>query len=156
MSEGPTELRFFSTEEVIAFHDVALEYGGGAPGLRDPGGLDSAVHNPWNRYNYTGCGVHEIAAAYAFVLAQSQAFLDGNKRLGVLVALTFLEIHGHVIEDAMPIYDELIGIAEKRASIESLRDCLIEISRPATVGQTQAPGQLGKLLERLKKVVSDL
>jgi death-on-curing protein len=150
VSEEKPELRFFSTEEVIQLHKIALEYGDGTPGLRDPGQLDSAVHAPWNRYLYTECSVHEIAAAYAFGLAQSQTFLDGNKRVGVLAAITFLEIHGYVIEDAMPIYDELIGIAEHKASIESLRDCLIKICKPGKFAQTQGPGQLGKLLRALR------
>jgi death-on-curing protein len=35
--------------------------------------------------------VYEVAAAYAFHLAESQAYFDGNKRTGVEAALVFLE-----------------------------------------------------------------
>jgi death on curing protein len=154
VSEEKPELRFFSVQEVVELHEIALQYGGGAPGLRDPDGLDSAVHNPWNRYSYTDCGVHEIAAAYGFALAQSQAFLDGNKRVGALAALTFLELHGYVIEDALPLYDELVGIAEKKASIETLCDCLVKISKPGKSKQNQELGFLDKLLHKFKKAIS--
>lgn len=154
MSGETPELRFFSVQEVIELHDIALHYGDGTPGLRDPGGLDSAVHNPWNRYNYTNCGLHEIAAAYGFALAQSQAFLDGNKRVGALAAINFLEHHGYTIEDAMPLYDQLVGIAEGTATIESLRDCLIEISKLGKPATSRGPGVMEKLLERLKKTIS--
>jgi len=57
----------------------------------------------------------DIAAAYAFHLAQAQAFLDGNKRIGIGAALTFLEVNGFEVQAADDIlFDAMIGIAEKR------------------------------------------
>jgi death-on-curing protein len=43
-----------------------------------------------------------IAAAYAFHIAESQAFLDGNKRTALGSALVFLEINGVNIETGVP------------------------------------------------------
>lgn len=37
----------FSLEEVIFFHDKAIETYGGAKGIRDFGLLDAALHRPW-------------------------------------------------------------------------------------------------------------
>lgn len=37
--------------------------------------------------------MYEIAAAYAFHIAERQAYFDGNKRTGVQAALDFLEIN---------------------------------------------------------------
>lgn len=45
-------------------------------------------------YFYGDGDLFEIAAAYAFHIAQSQAFFDGNKRTAVQAAADFLEING--------------------------------------------------------------
>jgi death-on-curing protein len=56
-----------------------------------------------------------VAAAYAFHLAESQAFLDGNKRTGIAVALVFLRLNGVTVPRATEeLYAAMIAIAEKR------------------------------------------
>lgn len=52
-------------------------------GIRDSGGLSSAVGQPLNDYFYGQADLFAIAAAYAFHIAQAQAFLDGNKRTAI-------------------------------------------------------------------------
>jgi death on curing protein len=39
-----------------------------------------------------------MAAAYAFHIAEAQAFIDGNKRTGVDAALSFLDMNGVYID----------------------------------------------------------
>ena len=46
-----------------------------------------------NTYYYGHGDIFDVAAAYAFHIAQAQAFLDGNKRAGVSAALGFLDIN---------------------------------------------------------------
>ncbi|MCB0411204.1 MAG: type II toxin-antitoxin system death-on-curing family toxin, partial [Bdellovibrionales bacterium] len=59
--------------------------------------------------------IFDKAAAYAFHIAEAQAFVDGNKRTALDVALTFLSINGREIEtENMELYDAMIAIAEKR------------------------------------------
>jgi prophage maintenance system killer protein len=56
-------------------------------------------------------------------LAESQAFVDGNKRAALDVALTFLAINGFDIGDEqMELYDAMIAIADKTLSKEQLAD----------------------------------
>jgi len=62
--------------------------------LRNENGLESAIAQPQNVYLYGGGDLYEIAAAYAYHLAESQAYLDGNKRTATQAALDFLEING--------------------------------------------------------------
>jgi death-on-curing protein len=62
--------------------------------------------------------VYEIAAAYAFHLAESQAYFDGNKRAGVEAALVFLEGSG-IDASRLPedeTYDLMMKIAAHEAS----------------------------------------
>jgi death-on-curing protein len=96
------EPRFLSRELIDQFHDDEIEAFGGAHGLRDEGALESALAAPQYVYLYRDdCDLFDIAAAYAYHIAESQAYFDGNKRTGVDAALSFLEMNG-VETDALP------------------------------------------------------
>ncbi|MDB6149951.1 MAG: hypothetical protein JWQ44_1399 [Chthoniobacter sp.] len=49
--------------------------------------MESAIIQPQQLYFYPGADLHEIAAADAFHLAESQAFIDGNKRTAIGAAM---------------------------------------------------------------------
>ena len=56
-----------------------------------------------------------VAAAYAFHIAQAQAFLDGNKRTAIAAALTFLNLNGIATRGhGDEFYAAMIAIAERR------------------------------------------
>ena len=102
-------------------------FGGGA-GIRDRGGLEAAVFHPQNVFFYGHGDLHDIAAAYAFHIAQAQAFLDGNKRTAIAAALLFLEINGIATRTATDaLYDAMIGIAERRVTKSGLAALLREL-----------------------------
>ncbi len=106
---------FLSVEQVEAIHRVALERHGGRDGLRDPAAFESAVLQPRNGWYYAQGDLCDVAAAYAFHLAESQAFLDGNKRTGMGAALVFLEGNSvPVPECTAELYAAMIAIAERR------------------------------------------
>ena len=106
---------FLSLDQVEELHRDSIEAFGGTFGVRDQGTLEAAVFHPQNAFFYGGGDLHDLAAAYAFHIAEAQAFLDGNKRTAVGAALTFLEGNGIPTDaDSMPIYDAMIGIAQKR------------------------------------------
>ena len=68
--------------------------------VRDLGLLDSALHRPtatlWGRDAYAT--TDEKAAALLDSLVRNHPLVDGNKRLGWLATLVFLDINGHWIE----------------------------------------------------------
>ena len=107
------EPEFLTREIIEAIHDDQLESRGGIDGLRDENALESAIAAARNVYHYGGGDVYEIAAAYAFRIAESQAYLDGNKRTGAQAALVFLE--GCGIDTCrlpeQPTYEAMIRIA---------------------------------------------
>ena len=126
MNEEPA---FLSVDQVREMHRAALEAFGGHDGLRDPGLFEGAVFHPQNVYFYGGGDPFETAAAYAFSIAEAQAFLDGNKRTAVLAALTFLEINGIEIPgESMRLYDALIGVAEGRTGRSDLAALLRDLA----------------------------
>jgi death-on-curing protein len=88
---------------------------GGSAGLRDRGAVESALHAPEADFLYQQADLFGMAAAYAFHLAEAQAFLDGNKRTAITAALLFLEMNGvDANADTNPLYDAMMAIAEKR------------------------------------------
>ncbi len=73
--------------------------------------------HPLNVWFYGQGDLFDVAATYAFHIAQAQAFLDGNKRTAIAAALTFLEGNGVVVPEATAtLHDALIGIAERRVT----------------------------------------
>jgi death-on-curing protein len=106
---------FLNWDTVEALHRRSLERFGGLDGVRDVGGLESALAAAENTFYYGGGDLCDIAAAYAFHLAQSQEFFDGNKRTAVICALTFLEENGCVGQaNELELYDAMIAIAQRR------------------------------------------
>jgi death-on-curing family protein len=62
--------------------------------LRDPGALESALGRPQNHAAYQGADLAAQAAVLAHGVAQSQPFLDGNKRTALISMTTFLALNG--------------------------------------------------------------
>jgi death-on-curing protein len=85
---------FLEREQIDKIHQEQLSAWGGIAGIRNENGLESAIAQPVNVYLYGSRDVYEIAAAYAYHLAESQAYLDGNKRTGMAAALIFLDLNG--------------------------------------------------------------
>jgi death on curing protein len=107
---------FIDRARVEAIHRRSLEEHGGQDGIRNEHGLESALAQPMNVYFYGQGDLYDLAAAYAYHLAENQPFIDGNKRTAITTAIMFLEANGITtasIADAQ-LYDAMIGIAEKR------------------------------------------
>lgn len=86
--------RWVRAEVVYAVHDAQLAEHGGPPGVRDQGGLESALARPQNKAAYGEADAAALAAAYAFGLVRNHPFADGNKRTGWVVARVFLADNG--------------------------------------------------------------
>jgi len=85
------EPEFLTFDEILEIHDDQIQNYGGDVGVRDRGLLESAVAMPQKSFGgqYLQKTSFEMAAAYAFHLAESQAFVDGNKRTGLAAAYMF-------------------------------------------------------------------
>jgi death-on-curing protein len=127
-SEGPL---FLTRAQVEALHDASLAMFGGLAGIGDSGLIDSALASAQNAYFYGRGDVFDIAAAYAFHLAEAQAFMDGNKRTAVLAALSFLEGNGcYRTPDQNALYNAMIDIANKRLTKAGLAEIFRRQAQP--------------------------
>lgn len=86
----------FSKEKVLLLHKLLAEETGGSIGIRDEALLESALENA-----FSGFGGQEFyptkeekGARIGYTLISNHAFVDGNKRIGMYVMLTFLEVNG--------------------------------------------------------------
>jgi death-on-curing protein len=86
----------FSKEKVLLLHKLIAQETGGSIGVRDEGLLESALEAA-----FSGFGGEEFyptkeekGARIGFNLISNHAFVDGNKRIGMYVMLTFLEVNG--------------------------------------------------------------
>lgn len=106
---------FLTVEHVLALHQRQLERYGGGEGLRDLGLLESAVAQP--RASFGGELMHtslfEMGAAYLFHICSNHPFVDGNKRAGLLAALTFLHLNGiRLLHGSEALHALTMGVAE--------------------------------------------
>jgi death-on-curing protein len=86
---------FLSLDEVVEIHGQQIGHYGGSLGVRDFGGLESALSTPQATFGgeYLHQSMPSMAAAYLFHICQNHPFVDGNKRVGANAAVTFLLVN---------------------------------------------------------------
>ena len=114
---------FLSVDQVLWIQEQQRARDGGLAGVRDWNLLESAVAQAMATFD--GIFLHDdvflMAAAYLFHLVKNHAFIDANKRAGLVAALLFLEINGIVIADPDQIlYDTTIAVAEGKMGKDGL------------------------------------
>lgn len=108
----------FSKDKVLLLHQLLIEETGGSPALRDVNLLDSALENAFATFD--GKELYptkeEKAARLGFGLISNHAFVDGNKRIGMYVMLSFLAVNGiQLYVDDQEIIDIALAVASGNA-----------------------------------------
>jgi death-on-curing protein len=123
---------FLTREQIDTIHRDQIDSWGGTHGLRSEDALESAIAQPQNVYFYGEGDLYEVAAAYAFHIAEGQAYFDGNKRTGVQAAADFLEING-IDTSSLPelaTYEAMIRVARHELDRPGLGAFLREVLGP--------------------------
>ena len=123
---------FLTIQDVIRLHEKSIERFGGAPGIRDKNLLESAVVQPhvviFKQYAHDD--IFHMAAAYAFHIIKNHAFVDGNKRTGILSALTFLERNNYsIMTDSDSLYELALSIAQSHVNKDEIATFFKESSQ---------------------------
>ena len=92
-------MRYLSLGEVVALHRALVGASGGAEGLRDFGGLESALAQPKATFDSADLypTVVDKASALAYGLAMNHPFVDGNKRIAHAAMAVFLDLNGFTL-----------------------------------------------------------
>ncbi len=119
----------FSKEKVLLLHKLMAQATGGSVGVRDEALLESALESA-----FAGFGDREFyptkeekGARLGYALISNHAFVDGNKRIGVYVMLSFLELNGirircsdeEIVSIGLSVADGSMGYDELLAWVRS-------------------------------------
>ena len=119
-------------EDVLSVYKILTNETGGTVGIRDEGLLLSALEAPYQTF----AGIElfptliEKTVRMGYGLVANHPFIDGNKRIGILVMLTFFELNGielnftdeEIIDMAMSVasgkykYEDLLSIVTNKLS----------------------------------------
>ena len=123
----------FSKEKVLLLHQLIAQETGGSIGVRDEGLLESALEAA-----FAGFGDREFyptkeekGARLGYNLISNHAFVDGNKRIGMYVMLTFLEVNGiHMDCTNKDVSDAGLAIAAGEMNYDDLLQWVKDHSAP--------------------------
>lgn len=93
-------MRLLTKEQILLLYEDIMNQSGGDAGIRDKGLLDSAYHAPFQTYGGTELfpTCLDKAVRLSYGLIKNHPFIDGNKRIGTHVLLTFLAINNIYLE----------------------------------------------------------
>ena len=119
----------FNDDKVKLLYKLLIEETGGSFGIRDENLLNSALNGIFQTFD--GKDLYptkeEKGAMLGYSLISNHAFVDGNKRIGVYVMLTFLEVNGIRIKCTDSELIELgLGVAAGKIKYEELLDWILD------------------------------
>ena len=120
-------MKTLTLDDLLALHALAIERFGGVSGIRDLGRIDAAVASQIQQVFGAELypTLHEKAAALLRGIIADYAFADGNKRTGMLAALTLLEYNGLTFSARKgELEDFAVSVAVNHLSIEQIAEWL--------------------------------
>lgn len=105
----------FTKKRVLFLYQLIVEATGGAFGIRSESLLESAIEAPYQTFDGKELFPTKIekAARLGYGLISNHPFIDGNKRIGVYIMISFLEVNGVNIDFSD---EEIIRVALDTAS----------------------------------------
>lgn len=102
-------------EALIDAHAILIGRDGGAPGIRDAGGITAALARAENLAAYAGeTRTTHLAAAIAFSLCRVRhPFVDGNKRVAFAALLMALDLNDLALDATeQDAFETIRGVAD--------------------------------------------
>jgi death on curing protein len=112
---------YLTPADVLELYGLIIGAGAAeaADQLRNRAGLESAIARPETYAHYQDADLPLQAAVLAHGIAESQCFIDGNKRTALIAMLVFLEINGWRVEASDPeLADWILGFSAGSSSEE--------------------------------------
>ena len=118
----------FTGDKVKLLYKLMVEATGGSFGIRDENLLNSALNGIFQTFD--GKELYptkeEKGAMLGYSLISDHAFVDGNRRIGIYVMLTFLEVNGIRLACTDNELIEIgLGIAAGKIRYEELLDWIL-------------------------------
>jgi death on curing protein len=110
----PSDPVWLKRETIYALHEAQVAEHGGTLGVRDVNLFESALNRPLQYVAYAEPrpDVPTLAAIYGVAFVRNHPFLDGNKRVGLVVLELFLRRNGfRLTADNMACVLEILALA---------------------------------------------
>jgi death-on-curing protein len=123
---------YLMLEDALEIYAAIIDAGTpeAADHLRSLEALEGALKRPADYAHYKQADLALQAAALAHGIAETQPFVDGNKRTALVAMLTFLELNGHRVRATdRELADWIIAFgrgATPQATAELIRSRLVE------------------------------
>ena len=154
MPEDDLELVYLTLEDALELYAAIV--GGtverAASVLRSGSALEGALARPASYAHYQDVDLALQAAVLAHGIAESQAFVDGNKRLALVSMLTFLEANGYRIDATDPELAGWIIDLSGGPHARAARRSGTSAPRPSSTGLTAASCCLFQKQTTLRRV----
>ena len=118
--------------DLLAVHDRLLALDGGAPGLQHEALLASALARP-QQHDAIGESpdVVRLAALYTDAILRNHPFIGGNERVGFVVGVLFLELHGYTFSAPQALATHaVLDLAAGRSGLEGYERFLRDHAQP--------------------------
>ena len=125
-------MRYLTLAEVLDLHRRVIRQSGGGDGIRELGGILSALAQP--EMTFSGSDLYPTieakAAALCYSLVTNHPFIDGNKRIGHAAMETFLILNGFELDAPVEEAEQIIlrmasGQLPREELVEWVRSCLV-------------------------------
>ena len=85
---------------VLTIYNLVASYTGGSVGVKDEGLLLSALEAPYQTFGGNDLFKTDLEkiVRLGYGLVSNHPFIDGNKRIGILVMMVLLELYGYEID----------------------------------------------------------
>lgn len=115
-------MNWLSTNDLLAIHSDVIRETGGAPGIVNPGALESAVKRPFTAFDQTELflTLFEKVAALLHALVTFHPFVDGNKQVGLVAADIILRLNNRRIRPGSHVQEFFWSIARGEQSVEKI------------------------------------
>ncbi|HMN05046.1 MAG TPA: type II toxin-antitoxin system death-on-curing family toxin [Flavobacteriales bacterium] len=120
-------------EEALAIHREVVAATGGSHGVRDMGGLESALFRPYASFGGVGLYPDAVdkAAALLESIVKNHPFLDGNKRAGYMLMRLTLRTYGLDLQaEDEEEYALIIQVATGNLDVDGIRAWFAGRARP--------------------------
>jgi death-on-curing protein len=116
--------------DIYGIHKEIIAVSGGKVGILNVNMIASSLNKAKNVFYYSeNSDLFDLAAVYGYGFVKNHCFVDGNKRVGLIVIYTFLAINGLELmatsEDVVQVFSALAASQYSQVStVENLAQWL--------------------------------